>query len=94
MKMGKDWLLKTALFLQTILYIGVVEAAGLDKAKSALESFSEALLVIIPVVATLALIGIGLAYTLQWISRDQLFNWGKGVLLAGSASEIVALFFS
>lgn len=94
MRKGKEMLLRKALALQAILYIGATEAAGLSKAKSALESLSEQLLIIIPVVATLALIGIGAAYSLNWISRDQLFNWCKGVLLAGSASEIVALFFS
>lgn len=67
-------------------------AGGLAKAKGALDSFLSELHVIVPVAATIVLICLGLAYSWRMIQKDTLVQWGVGIIIVGSAAEIVALF--
>lgn len=69
-------------------------AAGLSKAKGALDGFLAELHIIVPVVATIVLICLALAYSWRMIQKDTLVQWGVGIVIAGSAAEIVAVFLN
>jgi type IV secretory pathway VirB2 component (pilin) len=67
------------------------QAAGLQKATSVINSLTSDVKTIIPLVAILALGCLALAWGLKWIRFLTLLQLGGGVLLAGSAAEIVAM---
>lgn len=69
-------------------------AAGLSKAKGILDQFLDQMLTIIPVVATITLICFGIAYAAKFLEKDTFVRWAIGIIIAGSASELTAWFFS
>ena len=69
-------------------------AAGLDKAQSFTEQLKDQLTLIIPVVAGIAMLVLAGMYGAGMARKETIFNWFVGVILAGSATEIVALFFT
>lgn len=69
-------------------------AQGLLKAKSILESFKAELLTIIPVVAVIALLLLAVGYATKFVEKDTFVRWAIGVIIAGSAAQITALFFT
>lgn len=84
------------------LYAGLVLAAtselaqaqGLQKAKGVMESFKAELTDIIPTVAVIALLCLALGYATKFVEKDTFVRWGIGIIIAGSAAQITALFFT
>ena len=69
-------------------------AAGLDKAQSFAEQLKDQLYLIIPVVAVIAMLVLAGMYSAGMARKETIVHWFIGVILAGSATEIVALFFT
>lgn len=72
----------------------MASAQGLQKGKGILEKFNTELTTIIPVVATIILVLLAIGYAWKMVEKDTFVRWGVGVLIAGSAAQIVALFFT
>lgn len=72
----------------------VIAGTGLSKAKGILETFRDELLTIIPVVAIIALVALGIGYATKFVEKDTFVRWAIGIIIAGSAAQITALFFS
>ena len=84
-----------ALFIFLSIFIShPATAAGLSKAKGIVEDFKQELLTIIPIVAIIALILLGIGYATKHVEKDTFIRWAIGIIVAGSAAEITALFFS
>lgn len=67
---------------------------GLAKAKGVLEDFEEQLTDIIPIVAIIALAILGIGYATKFVEKDTFFRWAVGIIIAGSAAQLTALFFT
>ncbi len=67
---------------------------GLSKAKGVLESFQDELTDIIPIVAIIALAILGIGYATKFVEKDTFFRWAVGIIVAGSAAQLTALFFT
>ncbi|WP_375629279.1 VirB2 family type IV secretion system major pilin TrwL [Bartonella sp. TT67HLJMS] len=70
-----------------------VQAAGLDPAKKALEALQTDLKVIIPIAAAVILLCLAIGYAGRYIGKDTFVRWAIGVVIAGSAAELVGLLF-
>ena len=82
---------ETALLGLLVWMATPANAAGLEKAKVGLQSLYDSLSTIIPIVATIALVVIGVLWFTQSAARGMLMYWAVGVLIVGSAAEAVAL---
>jgi type IV secretory pathway VirB2 component (pilin) len=71
-----------------------VHAQGLTKAKSVLETFRDELTTIIPIIGVIALIMLGIGYATRMVEKDTFVRWAIGIVLAGSAAQITAMFFN
>jgi len=80
----------TFLFLFAISFSA--RAQGLSNVKSVFENFRTELTVIVPIIAVCVLIGLGIAYATGVIQKQTLVRWGIGVIIAGSAGPITAVF--
>lgn len=69
------------------------QAQGLQKAKGIMDTIKAELLTIIPVAAVVILICLAIGYAGRFIEKDTFVRWAIGVIIAGSASEIVAMLF-
>jgi len=67
---------------------------GLSKAKGIMEQFRDELLTIIPIVAIVALLALAIGYATKFVEKDTFVRWAIGIIIAGSATQITALFFS
>ncbi|GAA5107308.1 VirB2 family type IV secretion system major pilin TrwL [Bartonella jaculi] len=70
------------------------QQSGLGKAKTALDAFKAQLDIIIPIAAAIILLGLAIGYAGRYIEKDTFVRWAIGVIIAGSASEIVAMLFT
>lgn len=96
MKALKKYSSRIKLFLVPAILItaNIAEATGgLSKVKGTFELAKSELLAIIPVVATIVLILLGIAYANKMIERESLERWVIGTVIAGAAAEITTLFF-
>lgn len=91
--MNKIKLLPLTVFI-FLINSSFVSAAGLDKAKGVLESFQTELTTIIPIAATLLLVIMAVGYAGRFMEKDTFVRWAIGIIVAGSAAQITALFFS
>lgn len=82
---------KLACFAAVLLFASVAQAAGLAQATGVLQMLLSSLKTIIPVVATIALIICGVFYAMRMMHKDTFVHWFVGIIIAGSAVEIVAL---
>ncbi len=64
-------------------------AQGLSTAKSTLEKIKTEILGVVPILAVIALILIGLAYAFKLAEKEVLVRWTAGVIIVGAASGIV-----
>ncbi|USP01191.1 VirB2 family type IV secretion system major pilin TrwL [Bartonella taylorii] len=79
----------TVLFMNNPAYAQV-----LDKAKKALEALQKDLIGnIIPIAAAVILLCLAIGYAGRYIGRDTFVRWAIGVVIAGSATELVAMLF-
>ena len=67
---------------------GPANAQGLSHAKSALETFKTEILGIVPIIAVIALIILGLMYMAKAVDKEGLIRWGTGIIIIGTASGI------
>ena len=63
-------------------------ATGLQKAKGILELIKTEILGIVPVIAVIALIGLGVGYAMNSIQKETFMRWAVGLIIVGSASQI------
>lgn len=80
------------IFAHAMFYMNYASAAGLDKAKASLTTFKSSLMLVIPVLAIVALIIIGLLYSMEMIKKDTLVSYAKGLMIVACSSEIVGIF--
>lgn len=79
------------------LLIGIQQAAlaqsigGLSRAQSTLQTLKDNLDVILPIAAIIIGVIIFVLYSAEVMRKDDAIRWGIGVLLAGSAAELVML---
>ncbi|MGG5149229.1 TrbC/VirB2 family protein [Alcaligenes aquatilis] len=79
------------------LLIGIHQAAlaqsigGLSRAQSTLQTLKDNLDVILPIAAIIIGVIIFVLYSAEVMRKDDAIRWGIGVLLAGSAAELVML---
>lgn len=78
----------------TLLTAAPAYASGLDQAQTFLTTLKSQLTTIIPIVAVISMLVLGVMYANGMVRKETLVHWFIGVILAGSATEIVALFFS
>jgi len=74
------------------LAVPMAHAQGLTKATGFLESISSQLKVWIPIVAVISGLALVVAYWFNFIQKDTFIRWLIGLIIAGSVTEIVALF--
>lgn len=79
------------------LLMGIHQAAlaqsigGLSRAQSTLQTLKDNLDVILPIAAVIIGVIIFVLYSAEVMRKDDAIRWGIGVLLAGSAAELVML---
>lgn len=66
-------------------------AAGLQAATSLLQNLESSLTTMVPIIAVIAMIMLGILYAMRMISKEHLVHWFIGVILIGSASELVSM---
>ncbi|WP_375620006.1 VirB2 family type IV secretion system major pilin TrwL [Bartonella sp. TS25HLJMH] len=70
------------------------QAQVLNKAKTALDALKKDLIdSIIPVAAAVILLCLAIGYAGRYIGKDTFVRWGIGVVIAGSAAELVSMLF-
>jgi hypothetical protein len=69
-------------------------AQGLQKARSVLEILQDELTTIVPVIAAITLLCLGVAYAARFIEKDTFARWAIGVIIAGSAVQITSMLFT
>ncbi|WP_375662807.1 VirB2 family type IV secretion system major pilin TrwL [Bartonella sp. CL266QHHD] len=80
----------TALFMDSSAYA----AAGvLTNAETALTGLQKDLKVIIPLAAAVILLCLAIGYAGRYIGKDTFVRWAIGVVIAGSATQLVTLLF-
>lgn len=85
---------KLAVMALSMLAAMPAQAAGLQRATSVVNSLTGDVKTIVPVLAILVLVCLGVAWGLKWIRFVTLVQFGAGIILAGSAAEVVAMLFS
>lgn len=68
-------------------------AAGLAKTRTNLEKLYTEITLIIPIAATITIALLGLLYSKGVVNKDQFYTWLTGILISGSAAELVAMFY-
>ncbi|WP_332060094.1 VirB2 family type IV secretion system major pilin TrwL [Bartonella sp. CB74] len=69
------------------------KATALTKAETALTGLEKDLAVIIPIAAAIILLCLAVCYAGRYIEKDTFLRWSVGVIVAGSAGELVKLLF-
>ena len=64
---------------------------GLSRARTTLQTLSDNLDIILPIAAVIIGVIIFVLYAAEVMRKDDAIRWGIGVLLAGSAAELVVL---
>jgi len=81
-------------FLSLNLLSPSAHAEGLTKAKGVLELIKTELLGIVPVIAAIALVGMGIGYAMNSIQKETFIKWAVGLIVAGSAAQITTMLFN
>lgn len=66
-------------------------ATGLQKAKGVLDIIKTEILSIVPIVAVIALIGLGIGYALNSVQKETFMRWAVGLIIVGSAAQITSM---
>lgn len=94
MKVAKKEELRLVLLAGVLAGAAPAQAAGLTRATGIVTSITSDVKVIIPVAAVLILICLAVAWGAKWIRFTTLLQFGAGVILAGSAAELVSMLFT
>ncbi|WP_375655814.1 VirB2 family type IV secretion system major pilin TrwL [Bartonella sp. MR63HLJHH] len=71
------------------------QAQVLNKAKTALDALKKDLIdSIIPVAAAVILLCLAIGYAGRYIGKDTFVRWAIGVVVAGSATQLVTMLFN
>ncbi|WP_273718672.1 MULTISPECIES: VirB2 family type IV secretion system major pilin TrwL [Bartonella] len=81
----------TAFFMDNSTYAA---AATLKHAEGALTKLQTDLKVIIPIAAAIILLCLAIGYAGRYIGKDTFVRWAIGVVIAGSATQLVTLLFT
>ncbi|WP_375624413.1 MULTISPECIES: VirB2 family type IV secretion system major pilin TrwL [unclassified Bartonella] len=81
----------TAFFLNNSAY--AAKASVLKNAESALEGLQTDLKAIIPIAAAVILLCLAIGYAGRYIGKETFVRWAIGVVIAGSATQLVTLLF-
>jgi hypothetical protein len=84
---------KAAVVAAVMMFANVAHAAGLAKGRSVLATVQTEMQLYIPLVATLALGILAILWATKVMHFRSVAQWAGGVILAGSASEIVSMLF-
>ncbi|WP_375662809.1 VirB2 family type IV secretion system major pilin TrwL [Bartonella sp. CL266QHHD] len=71
----------------------VQAATTLQNAETALTGLQADLKVIIPIAAAVILLCLAIGYAGRYIGKDTFVRWAVGVVIAGSATQLVTLLF-
>lgn len=71
-----------------------VGGGGLAKARGIAETLQAELTTIVPIVAALVLLIMGVGYAARFVEKDTFARWGIGIIIAGSAAQITAMMFT
>ncbi|WP_417276817.1 TrbC/VirB2 family protein [Castellaniella sp.] len=85
-RLATFWLLagaSRAIFAQSM--------GGLSRAQTTLQTLKDNLDIILPIAAVIIGVIIFVLYSAEVMRKDDAIRWGIGVLLAGSAAELVVL---
>ena len=66
-------------------------SGGLTRTRTAVGKFRDELVLLAPILAIIACIIIGVLYAKDMIRKETMWQWLVGVVIAGSAVELVAL---
>ncbi|WP_375644425.1 VirB2 family type IV secretion system major pilin TrwL [Bartonella sp. MR100HLJHH] len=80
-----------AFFMNSSAY--AQQAAVLKNASTALTELQADLKVIIPIAAAVILLCLAIGYAGRYIGKDTFVRWAIGVVIAGSATQLVTLLF-
>jgi type IV secretory pathway VirB2 component (pilin) len=83
-----------ALAAAGVLCASPAAAQGLEGARTILETFKEEILGIVPIVAVIALVLLGVGYAMRVVDKDTFIRWGFGCIIAGGASGIASMIFN
>lgn len=77
----------------TIIIGQALADGGLEGIKSVFDTFKGQLLTIVPPIAVVALILLGVGYATKMVEKDTFYRWGIGLVIAGSAAKITDMMF-
>ncbi|WP_330168311.1 VirB2 family type IV secretion system major pilin TrwL [Bartonella grahamii] len=80
----------TVFFMNNPAY---AQAQKLKNADTALNALQKDLKEIIPIAAAVILLCLAIGYAGRYIEKDTFIRWAIGVVIAGSATQLAALFF-
>ena len=66
-------------------------AVGLQKAKGVLEIIKTEILGIVPIIAVIALIALGVGYAMNSVQKETFMRWAVGLIIVGSAAQITTM---
>lgn len=69
-------------------------AQGLSGAKTFLETFKTEVLGVIPIIAVIALVLLGIGYAAKMVEKETFVRWAIGCIIAGSAAAITNMIFN
>ncbi|WP_375625200.1 VirB2 family type IV secretion system major pilin TrwL [Bartonella sp. MU37NMGALS] len=81
----------TAFFMNSSAY--AANASILTNAESALDGLKGDIQKIIPIAAAVILLCLAIGYAGRYIGKDTFVRWAIGVVIAGSATQLVTLLF-
>ncbi|OLL55922.1 VirB2 family type IV secretion system major pilin TrwL [Bartonella henselae] len=82
----------TAFFMDSSVYAQKTTLGNAQKALKSLET--ELIQKIIPIAAAVILLCLAIGYAGRYIEKDTFLRWAIGVIIAGSATELVTLLFT
>ncbi|WP_375638243.1 MULTISPECIES: VirB2 family type IV secretion system major pilin TrwL [unclassified Bartonella] len=81
----------TAFFMNNSAY---AQPSVLTNASNALTALQKDLKAIIPIAAAVILLCLAIGYAGRYIGKDTFVRWAIGVVIAGSATQLVTLLFT
>ncbi|WP_273756607.1 VirB2 family type IV secretion system major pilin TrwL [Bartonella sp. MM73XJBT] len=88
-----NWIIASPVAI-TAFFMAYPAYAELKHAKDALEKLQDDLIKnIIPVAAAVILLCLAIGYAGRYIEKDTFVRWAVGVVIAGSAAELVTMLF-
>lgn len=84
---------KAAVVAAVMMVTNVAHASGLSRGRSVLTNIQAEMQLYIPIVATIALCILAILWATKVLHFRSVAQWAGGVILAGSAGELVSMLF-